>query len=1203
MATVIQKNYSDIRPIKFSLNDRDRSLDLSIPSAYATQQGSRLLEYNFLVNSNDVKNKNYTANYLTDTKTETEIFDLNFGTHLNNSLITSMKFSDDSSKYLTILKNNSSLSSTAALSALSSEDEDLFTTQSFVIDLSSCDSGSHSCCRIWTYDGLYKKYLVQRYVHEISQLDIFFDTINSTIDPAYSRATFNISIDKDTALLSLYGNTQTIPSLSSTQYVIGTTASTLTAVKSFNSTELADAAFEFVNSNVIKDDYSLYSNNFNYYNSDLTINEDKTIPNQKYNFIFYNKYEKNYLSGDDVIGSLSYFNLKNQISNNHNVNKDLLFKDPQEQRYYTSILNAETQETSEENLKLNYNFYTTEYRFDPDKYTKFKLPDNILPFKSININDANFQGAGAYAANSPYYSDRVYKLLNESNNNTRNEDNGNLLCSWLHDDGVNGTWYDRYYLPNYRTKLTALTGTVNPYTTQIQQISSMYGLADNNMYYYDVRSTLSLEPDNTYYYARIGKSYINKTLQGVSDKLVKNSLDIKSTVTDSILSDQSKIFFDGKSYDEFKFPTLLTADQGAMSLSFGLNIPDIAAAKAYQLIGNSYNVGMSITKNFYFTPFIILPDGNSLNYYDENLRLIKTNAFPSISGIKDVCYLTQSGDTVLVCEDNSGGKLLRVNFNGDVIRESTHSLSQQLVNSNYTSRVFYGIGSRALFHGPAGTFNLDLQTLSIDNISPPVGESVVLSAANSFPVAISGYRGVNIDGTYAASLSSIASGPAAGGTNVLFTDYRTGESFDAIQFNTEVYDINAYDSKLYIQANNKVYVFSTERDLLSTINLSTSAVSGYKIDFISEDYTVNPIIFSRDINSNIIVDKIITSDNNTISSYSMSISSTDTGWGYMQRPGYFISPTNLHSLEDTFKDYEDKFCFVTRFDNEEAEQAAVPVWNENIEKWQTFESGNWNVNYTGTGATLVDNSSINIIEGIVNGHNCIQLDLDLVTGAVNVYTNGMLTTSFEIYTGIKPLKNYLYNNFYIGAPNFSTGSIVDYKPNSVSLARNAILGDINVYNTTLDRDILKYLYLNCSDVIDSVNFDVPTSVRNNTETINNLYSYKIPGNLSNTITFLIKNSNLTLMDQTIITKALTEKIFKYLPATVDISQIKFDYNIGNQLTDAADTPVQLQPSLPIGGGVGSNIYDPGIYFTFEMTTDLIPVLYDNNGTQLFVMVV
>ena len=76
-----------------------------------------------------------------------------------------------------------------------------------------------------------------------------------------------------------------------------------------------------------------------------------------------------------------------------------------------------------------------------------------------------------------------------------------------------------------------------------------------------------------------------------------------------------------------------------------------------------------------------------------------------------------------------------------------------------------------------------------------------------------------------------------------------------------------------------------------------------------------------------------------------------------------------------------------------------------------------------------------------------------------------------------------------------------------------------------------------------------------------------------------------------------------MPATVDLSQIEFNYNVGNQLAVDADEPVQLQPQLPITNNPDSNVFNPGNYITFEVTTDLIPVLYDNNGIQLFVMVV
>ena len=1230
MATVVQKNYSDIRPIRFNLRDKDRSLDLNVPNKYASQQGGNFLEYKFLVQANDLKNKNYTTNYLTDVKSEPEIFDLNFDQNINNSFITTLKFDNNSDKYLTILKNNTSLSSIPALSALSASDINTFHNQSFVIDLSSTDT-NESICSIWTYDGLFKKYLVQRGRDQTVVPQLIFDTLDSTTE-GKARATFNVTLDSNSALISFYGDTSTVDL--SAQFIVSTTSNTLTALSGFNAAAIADSAITIENYNTIDTDYSKYSNNFVYYSNGTDVDPVSSLPNQEYNFLFYNNYEENYLSGSDIFGQLSYFNLKNQISNNNNVNKKLPFNLPQQQRYYNSILNNEVEEISEEDLKLGYNFYTAEYTFEPDKYTKFKLPSNITPFKSININDAGFQDAGAFAAGSPYYSDRVYKLQDESNFNTTNEETGTFLCSWLYDDKQGGTWLDRYYLPKYATPIVALTGVAgsplkqfstedrddgNPYLTQIQEISSGAGLGDSNMYYYDVASTLSLEPNSCYYYARIGKSYVRETLNGLSNKVVKTNLDINSTVTSNIISEQNKIVFDGTVYDKFTFPSLLDADQGSLAISFEVNMPSVSAAKAHQLVGNLYNTGISFVKNFYFTPFTVLQEGNSLYYYDHNFNLVKTNTFNSVSAITDVCYMMQSGDAVLMCESSTGHKILRVNYNGDVVRESSHSLAAVLIDSKYTSRVFYGVGSRARFFSQTMIFNLDLQTLSIDTIATTKGEfSGILSAAGGSNVnSISGFKGINVDGKYAASLSASTGVGAGTGSTVLFTEYATGEQFSAIRsVTTPIWDINAFDDKLYIHSD-KLYVFNTDRELLSSINLSTSAVSGYKIDFMSEDYVVNPIVFSRDSNNKLIVDKIITTQNNTVSSYSLGISGVELGSPYITGSlahnlsatglsagvGNFVSPTNLHSVEDTFKAYENKLCFISRFDNEIALQDNKPPWNTYNKQYSAFDTGWWNVNLTGTGATLVDNSSIHLINGIKDGHNCIQADLDLVTGSIRIFVDGVETTTFTVNAGIKPLKNYLYNDFYIGAPNFSTGSIVDYKSDNISLARNIIMSNINVFDTTLDTDVLKYLYLDCVTQIDPVNFDVTTSARNNIETINTLYSYKIPGNLSNKIKLLIKNGNLNVNEQAIIATELRKRVSKLLPSTININDIEFDFRIGNDQPVDEPVPLFLQPSLPTDGSPFSNVFDPGSYISIEVTTDLAPILYTRDGTTAFVMIV
>ena len=161
-----------------------------------------------------------------------------------------------------------------------------------------------------------------------------------------------------------------------------------------------------------------------------------------------------------------------------------------------------------------------------------------------------------------------------------------------------------------------------------------------------------------------------------------------------------------------------------------------------------------------------------------------------------------------------------------------------------------------------------------------------------------------------------------------------------------------------------------------------------------------------------------------------------------------------------------------------------------------------------------------------------------------------------------------------------------------------------MFDTTLDTDILKYLYLNCVSQIDTVNFDVVTSARNNTETINNLYSYKIPGNLSNKIKILIKNGNLNLKEQAVITEALKKRLTRFLPATININDVEFDYRIGNDQPADEPVPLQLQPTLPGTGNSFSNVFDPGTYISVEVTSpELEPVLFDRNDTTAFIMII
>ena len=1139
------KSYSNIRPVNFILEDPDRALDLSIPSPFTTQQGMSLLEYNFLLSANDLLNKNYTTTYLTNPQTEQDIFDLNQPEDISNSFATTLVFGDLPAGFLTIDRNNTTLSSVPSVTNFNN-----VSAQSFTVLLTSVDDDLY--CNVFTYDGVYRKYLA--YYADTDEL--VFDTVPNA-DGLATNTLFNAIKSDNYLRLSIQGETATGTLTSS---LIGINGGALTTLPTPNSADYVSNTITLTSAGTPNTKYLDESNNFVYYLSGTSINKDTTLSDSRYNFLMYSNYEDNYIKDGNICANLNYFNLKNQISNHHNVNKNLPFADKQLQRQYSSIVNNETQEISEEFLKLQYNFYTAEYNFQPDIYTKFILPDNILPFTQLNLNDAGLQAAGAYAAQSPHFSDRIYKDVSDRKgivNNTN--ESGAYLCSWLYDDQIEGKWYDRYYLPKNVTGIAAVSGNLNnppiplsESTPVIDQIVDILGFEELD--YVDIESTLMLEPNGTYYYARVGPQSVSTILNKLSGDLVKRNFTPRRNNDDAFIGPATDtLVLNESAYDTF---SILADNRGAVNgvnISFELDIPSIEDSKAFQLVGNLFNGGLGIVKNFYFTPLIYLYEGNTIYYYDTDFNLINTTVIPSLTTIKDILYLSKDTDIVVVGSGPGGEKIMRVSYTGDVQKENSDDVVQDIVQSNYTSRVMYGAGSKVYIKDidsiAPGAWDLDTQTL----ICAPAAEgpldiraeSVILRNNLSEFVTMSGVRGVNLNDTLGAAISGTGRNYASS-DKVIFKDFEKDTTFIALSTNTKIWDINSFNEELYIQTDNKLQIFNTDRELLSSFNLSTSAVSGHKIDFVTEDYKVKPLVFSKDINGKLIADKITltptTSSGYTLSSYAIPLTGADLGYDFGTKFGNFENPTNVYSVEQTFKDYENKFCILTRFDNAYAGSPEERVWETVDVNWETREAGNWSVNYSGAAGALDDNSEIIVIPNIVPGKNCITINSDLLTGKTLVYVNGIEVADVNITVGMRPLKNYLNNSFFIGQPNYSIEPISNFIRNQSFNAKFMTVKNFRAYNAQLFRDLIGYQYLECSD-IDPINFDITTGTRNNIETIDNLFSYAIPGSLANRVKIYIKNGKLTSNEGKILADTLTSKIKTFMPKNV--TQVVFDYSIGN----------------------------------------------------------
>lgn len=1077
---IIADYYSNIKPVEYISKNTDFTLDKSIVN---TQQGLSLLQYNFLLSANDCVIKNYTNNYLTFLYTQANIVD-DVKQPTNNSAIAKIGYNNN---LLSVTQTLLSAQTSAFFNTLSSN-----LLQDFVIDFDD------QKCKLWVYDKTYKKYM---FVDQSKDNNVFFHTLCST--------SFDYILDVNNNILNLF-TTLTSGSFRWLSCNSGTLSVIVPNTHSLSTINLG------LTSSKMDTNYS--RNTFVLYSSTNSV-DTASLTDIRNNYLFFTPYETWHPTTSSVRGTIDFINLKNYTSKDGFINRIPYFSN-KEQRNYNAIITNEYQEKSNEKLELGYNFFTKEYLIKPDKYTKFTLPDTLSPYISININDAGLTESGAYAASSPYFSDRVIKHLDTNFNvNRSNESNGVFLCAWLNEN--DNRWYDRYYFPQNTSLIQALTSDTSQAISYNTALSAFLN-ANNigNVNFYDVQSSLMFEPNSTYYYARVGNKYINKVLDGKQENLVKDGLIVKSIDTGSITDTLQSVFLNGDVYDNVNLGDITT---GRFNISFKLTLPDVESAKAYQLIGNNYNIGFGIRKNFYFTPFIILNSGNDVYFYDNNFILIKKNSYSvsSVGNIKEICYVTQTNDIILRTDTG----LFKTDIDGQILYKNTNIPVG--IKTATIGRHFYGTGNRALFItndvSPFTIYLSDLQTLTTELFTTTVNSPSSIITINSAISTLPGTKGINIDNKVGASLS---------GTTVIFTDFETTTSYTGLSTNSLIYDINAHNNNLFVQSKNNIFVFNTKREMLSTISLSTSAVSGLKIEFLTEDYETKLLSFSRNNFGSTIVDKISLTTGEIISSYNIGLSSLT------QSGGIFINPTGFYFTENTYKDYNDKFCFTLNLPNTFVVEGSTRIWSTYAHSWSAVSPVSyWAFNYSNI-SKISDNSIIQVLP-LNNLTHHIDMDFNLIDGVISIFIDGVQTAQVDVPSNLLSIYTILKNVVYIGNQNYTNKVITDIVSGQKLLAQNIGISDFRIYNISLSRDFIKYLYLRGLK-IDDINIDVSCSSRSSTETIDNIFKYDTPGNLSNDITVYIKG---ILPDQTSkdkLSKLITDRLASIIPITIDNIEYNFE---------------------------------------------------------------
>ena len=848
---VIKKPFSFIEPIFFTLQNEDNNL---INNEIVTSQGLDLVDYEVLSDASDQKIKNSTVNILTNQKRYQDF--LIFGSNLKierTDLNTRLQFAGLGEGYRNRTLNAITNLSLSASDIYISSEVDV-ETQYFNIDFIDEEYLS-----IRLYDGEFTKYLcTNQDFNDANYKQLSFKVITTDSLELYTSAyLFNYNYDKENNYLTLSQILTTGATIDPNpgQYNIITTSAGGLYAQRPTLSGFTNGVIKLSNNfNNVKDDflhtfttYEVNSGKYEISNESLTGIES--------NFLCNYAYEVTSLSGNEqkIVNVLNLFNLKNEVSHGNYINGELPFKDKSTERRYTSILNENTQSQGSENLMFGYNFYTKEYLFTPDKYTAFTLPDSLFPFNRININDTSLADRGSYAALSPYFSDKVFKKVDRNknaNNKTRVEgalftvsdlpinlqdsnnvlqlqdvvfdtvNNGTVLCSWLSGgEKAKGTWYDRYYLPQSTNYTTALTGTGVPIFDNIRQALSFF---DNNGIkntYYDVKSNLSFEPKSTLYYQRIGDNYINETINNFDEYLVKNTFN--NIFSGQEIQNSNILNFESNSYDYIDVDTQINNNQ--FNVSFDLNLDTPTSLDSYQIFGNHFEDGFTLKNNFYFTLFVYMVEGNKLYIYDSNFNLIQTNTYPTITTIKDLLYLEQGSNFVIIGDD----VIIKSSFTGRVLDERRASTfdedqSANAILSGYKSRYIYDY-NQVIFNtdGPKSNY-LNLNSLQVTTSATSATKldlgNTVLKVENSFK-SIPGAGAVKLTNDIAVSLSAV-NNPYYDTINYINIPTNTNLYNPLSAVNRKIYSIESYEERLYVQSFDNtdqgyIHVFDTTRELIS----------------------------------------------------------------------------------------------------------------------------------------------------------------------------------------------------------------------------------------------------------------------------------------------------------------------------------------------------------------------------------------------------
>lgn len=849
-----------------------------------------------------------------------------------------------------------------------------------------------------------------------------------------------------------------------------------------------------------------------------------------------------------------------------------------ELRDYKKLFTGTNQKYGNDNISLGYEAFVTDIVLKPDAITYFHIPQDIYPYKQLNINDSGLIEAGAIPGDHPLKSDKIFKKLGSFRDSspfgdTIDETTGNFLCSWLSgnwDVNTRPIWVDRYYNPSTTSFLDALTSSpydAVKYTSVSECLFSEASkvLKNDKLTVFDKPSDLIFEPGTYYAYHHYGPKDVKKFINSLELYTASKDLAVYHDIYDSIITPNNSIpdeyDFNGNNYG---ITGSLSAIQetSCLTVSFWAKTTDWMTPFATQVIGNFDNDGFGIFNQNLVTPTLYVNSASGAFILNSDINKVKELNFGK--EVSAVIKYPEVADYYIIFAD---GTLNRYNASDVVIETTFNPDLTGVINYDYVANNIYVLCKRT------PTTNVIVESrvpiLSTGSYTPTtfddyfptrrlvfafdededwvpgnISETVLLNESKSIDY-YNDYLYFT-PGSITRRVDDRIYYLKNGNTIVRWDDITATTTLPvvtAFKCSTGIIDFNIdYDNNFWLIDNNRSFFkYNSKREFIlsgttSNINFNNFKI-GYTANFFGGVYSEQALLMQQgkilltpdpndtytydlvDDTTGLIIEGLVANTYAPVSADGILFSTIDLKTGQVTMSNSFLAVTGAH-FDPTISPYLRKFV-----------KPYYPDSNLNVKTTlvNRFDP--------------IENHTVDIrfnLSALDPGYHHFAARVDSYNGYVDFFVDGQKVGNDTFPPRKFQFDNFSRKPFVVGSSNFINSiPLFKYLKKADSLANDLQVKNLKVFNQPLyDTDIA--MLAREGMAIRDIHFNVPCGQRSYIEEIERYFKARVPGTKSSLFNIIIKNSGITdSVAKANLEQTLLKKLSELAPAYTKLNTIKW----------------------------------------------------------------